>query len=104
MKTDFIQKMFPGCCVDKRGTEVNGLSGKTVPQGVEILASWNDKHVRDNERRELYLVSDNEYMALLRICTAMEGSGYDEYAVIHEIEYIHDAFPVLATADRWMNS
>lgn len=90
MSRKFIQKMFPeGTLNGRGGTEVNGLPSGSAPQNVSIIRSWdgNNLSVRPREelrdRRDFYHVTDGEHCALLRVCTAMEGSGYDEFAVIH---------------------
>lgn len=107
MSSKFIQKMFPNGRLDGRGgCEVNGLPAGSEPQGVEILDRWNDSFVRKGERREFFHVTDGEHCALLRVCSAMEGCGYDEFAVIHEVAETDtlEANTVAETAHRWASS
>jgi hypothetical protein len=64
--------------------EIVGLPKDTAPQNCEILLSGvnNSRHLG---RQTHYLVRFESSLILLRVCTAMEGSGYDEYAVIRSI-------------------
>tara|TARA_Y100001934_G_C12352503_1_gene776158 strand:+ start:888 stop:1247 length:360 start_codon:yes stop_codon:yes gene_type:complete len=39
-----------------------------------------------NERRTFFLIEHGGFVVVGRLCTAMPGSGYDEYAVIHNCE------------------
>jgi hypothetical protein len=85
-KQSTIKKLFPNpnATVNGRGgSEVNGLSKNTVPQNCEILASG----LADTSllgRQEHYLVRVDDALVYTRVCTAMEGSGYEEFAVIYD--------------------
>jgi hypothetical protein len=62
------------------GYDVIGLPKGTVPQNCEVLASGEGKlFMSPVERRVHYLVKANGIMFYFRICTAMVGSGYDEF-------------------------
>lgn len=79
-----IQKMFPtGTLNGRDGTEVNGLTKGTVPDGT-ILKNGQDKF-HNKGRCELYAVELDGYIAYLRVCEAYPDSGYDEFAVVHRI-------------------
>lgn len=78
-----LATMFPGATM--RGSavvEVNGLGKGTEPANCEVLAQGGQQHFA-GDRRQFYLVRSEGVLFFLRICTAMEGSGYAEYAVIH---------------------
>lgn len=81
---ELIQKMFPNGTVNGRGgTEVNGLTKGTRPVGI-ILKEGQCQFTK-KERREFFAVELDGHVAYLRVCKAMAGSGYDEFAVIHRI-------------------
>lgn len=62
------------------GYEVTGLPKGTVPQNCEVLASSQEKRfLSPGERRAHYLVRAGGATLYFRICTAMPGSGYDEF-------------------------
>lgn len=67
-----------------RRLEINGLSKHTYPLGSHIILSGLEKNSR-NERREHMLIEAFDQYIHLRICAAMEGSGYDEFVVIHNM-------------------
>jgi hypothetical protein len=78
-----LATMFPGATL--RGSvvvEVNGLGKGTEPANCEVVGQGSQAHF-GGDRRQFYLVRCEGVLFFLRICTAMEGSGYDEYAVIH---------------------
>lgn len=105
-KFQFVQSMFPLGTVRKGDAmEVNGLPKGTEPQGVEIIGRFQDAEYADRgERREFFLVRNDEFFALFRICTAMEGSGYDEYVAIHHLDRCKNAQALNAanhTFIRW---
>jgi hypothetical protein len=80
---DIISKMFPAGTVNGRGcSEVNCLPKGTEPRNCEVLLRGMEKNSR-GDRREFYLVRSQGVLFYLRICTAMPGSGYDEFVVIH---------------------
>lgn len=85
--TTLCRKLFPEkhVTIGRSGSEINGLSAGTQPVG-NILDSFVPKREQD---RKFYLVEIENILVLLRVCKAMEGSDYDEFAVIHytEIEY-----------------
>lgn len=84
---DILKKLFPNpqtTFSGRNGYEVNGLSKGTVPQNCEILATGlADTRLLD--RQEHYLVRVGDALVYTRVCAAMEGSGYDEFAVVHGV-------------------
>lgn len=95
---EIIQKMFPNGTLNGRGgTEVNGLTKGTVPVGT-ILLSGQERFERKN-RREFYAVELDGYVAYLRVCEAYPDSGYDEFAVIHQVVSKEDSDEVQAIID-----
>lgn len=81
-----LRKLFPQqtASFDGRGgSEVNGLPKNTIPENCEILLSGL-KNSKILNRQEHYLVQVDETMIYLRVCSAYEGSGYDEFAVIRD--------------------
>lgn len=89
---EVLQKMFPTGVLNGHGTEVNGLNAGVIPQGV-ILKQAQSSFDKYN-RREWFLVESDGYTALLRVCTASKGAGYDEFAVIRGIVPSSDATQV----------
>ena len=79
-----IKQLFP--TGEVRGIEVNNLNKNTVPLNCQILCEFSEPHSR-GDRRDYYLVKVNgtDLLAYFRVCTAMKGSGYDEYAVIYGV-------------------
>ncbi len=78
---DLISRVFPEGRVHLRrfGFDVDGLVSGTVPRNCEILLHGVQPHER-GERRDHYLVRTMEgALMLFRICTALDGSGYDEF-------------------------
>lgn len=81
---ELLRSIFPQGVVnyvhDSTGWfEVNGLSEGTVPQNCEILDRGQERSAKD--RREHFLVKTENFILFFRICTAMKGSSYDEFAV-----------------------
>lgn len=83
-KKELLQRIFPQASATVHGrdaSEVNGLPKDTVPQNCDILVRAMNRW--DAQRKqEHYLVRIDGVMLYLRVCTAMAGSGYDEYAAI----------------------
>lgn len=84
---DSLLRIFPqptATLNGRGGSEVNGLPLNTVPQNCEIVLSGlcNSPITK---RQEHYLVRIDNLMVFLRVCSAYEGSGYDEYAVIRDV-------------------
>jgi hypothetical protein len=71
------------------GFEVNGLPKGTVPVNCEILAQGLANTALLG-RQEHFLVSSGEQLVYLRVCTASEDSGYDEFAYVHGIATTED--------------
>lgn len=79
--------LFPkgtlGYCHDNGRFEVNGLEVGTIPEHCDIIARGQDRWDK-NGRREWFVVRGRGDIegcaAFFRICTAMEGSGYAEFA------------------------
>ena len=94
-----LQKIFPNkeITVNGRQWEVNVLEKNYQPSG-NILRNAESCFSVINDRHEWFIVEQDAYQFLFRICTAMENSGYDEYAVIHyiatndDIKYINEYF------------
>lgn len=98
-KQALLKKLFPNpsATIEGRsGNEVNGLAKNTVPQNCEILASGLAKTSMLG-RQEHYLVRVEDVLVYTRVCSAMEGSGYDEYAVIYGVA-VFDEEKVALTA------
>lgn len=84
MKDTLLSKIFPNGNADGRGgREVNGLPANTQPTNCVILKQAPSRFPCGTDRREWYLVEVDGYHVLFRICTAMKGSGYDEFVVGH---------------------
>lgn len=63
------------------GFAINGLAAGTVPQNCEVLLTGEEVlPLSPMDRRTFYLVKANDILFYFRICTAMAGSGYAEYA------------------------
>lgn len=103
---EILKKLFPSpnATFNVRGTEVNGLVKNTAPQNCEILASGlADTHTLG--RQEHYLVRVDDTLVYTRVCAAMEGSGYDEYAVIFGIAVADtEKLQLTERAHRFINS
>ena len=89
-KAEVLQHIFPKGVVNGRGgDEINGLPKYTVPQNCRILVStrspWDDDRI-------FYLVLYENYETkvaiCLRVCKAMDGCGYDEFAVVHQYDVL----------------
>lgn len=86
---EIARKLFPAATEIKHlGSEVNGLPKGTRPTNCDVLLS-GDKADR-NGRREFFLVDIDHVFVWLRVCTAMPGCGYDEFAVIHKMAWSDD--------------
>lgn len=78
-----IELLFPGKPISRGGQGADGLAKDSKPENCIIHDSFIDKYSsRPSERREHFLVTVGDTTVYLRICTAMEGSGYDEFAAI----------------------
>ena len=82
-----LQKMFPEGVIKYQDAsngsfEVNGLKAGTVPQTGELIVSGEEKlRTQPKDRRTHFVILlDERTIARFRVCTAMAGSGYDEYA------------------------
>jgi hypothetical protein len=92
--SEILTSLFPqrtAIFAGRGGREVNGLPKDTKPANCTVLASGLAKSSRLG-RQEHFLVtvdsplsSEGKAMVYMRICTAYEGSGYDEFAVIYDI-------------------
>lgn len=80
-----MQKLFPGSVSGRGGSEANGLEAGTEPKNCIIIDQFHDNHYPLSERREHYLVSVEDSLVMLRICKAMPGYGYAEFAVSHGV-------------------
>ncbi len=84
---EILKRIFPGenaTFSSRGGREVNGLAKNTVPQNCEILVCGLARTYTLG-RQEHFLVRVDGVLLYLRVCTAMEGSGYDEFAVIYSV-------------------
>lgn len=63
---------------------IAGLSGEAAPKNEYVLDSFKHDHMPDCA---FYLVKipSTESIALLRVCDAMEGSGYKQFCVVREV-------------------
>lgn len=84
---DTLTQLFPGSAEGyvtgtspEASFEVNGLSAGAEPAMGEILARGHHKHLRENERREQFLVKTPSFLLYFRVCTAGAGSEYAEFA------------------------
>ena len=78
-----LNRLLPGGTANSRDAsnfEVNGLEKDTQPQNCEVLCRGMEPDSR-GDRREHFLVQIDGVMLFFRICTAMENSGYAEFAV-----------------------
>ena len=89
-KNAVLLDIFPEAThIGRGGGEVNGLKKDVQPENCTVLlktpSPWEDD-------REFYLLiyeTHNLKVKLeIRICDAMEGSGYDRFAVIHKFDII----------------
>lgn len=82
----FLTFLFPQA-IDasggRSGREINGLPKGTVPQNCDILLSGLHSSPITG-RQEHYLVRTENVLVFLRVCSAHESSGYEEYAVLRE--------------------
>lgn len=83
--TTLVETLFPGCTLGRGGSEANGLAIDVEPQNCTILDKFHDNHYPLKHRRDHYLVSVGDSLASLRICQAMDNSGYGAFAYIHEV-------------------
>ncbi len=90
-KNAVLLDIFPEAThIGRGGGEVNGLKKDVQPENCTVLlktpSPWEDD-------REFYLLiyeTHNLKVKLeIRICDAMEGSGYDRFAVIHKFDIIN---------------
>jgi hypothetical protein len=106
-KQGILKKLFPNPNATfngRSGDEVNGLDKGTVPQNGEILASGLAKNQLLG-RQEHYLVRVDDVLVHTRVCAAAEGSGYDEFAVIHGIAVTEaDQMQLTEWATRFIES
>lgn len=104
-----LAKLFPQARLDaigRGGTEVNRLAKGTVPQNCEVLAKGVQKR-RLSGTQTHYLVKVDSVLVYLRVCDAMENSGYDEYAVILDVAHADNAAEaarVTGRAQRYIES
>lgn len=82
------------------GNEINGLKKDSSPENCAVLGSFS-RPTTNEDRREFYLLQQNDYLVLLRICTA-SGSDYDEFVVIHgATNSLEEVIKLKNTFDRW---
>ncbi len=89
-KNAILMDIFPDAThIGRNGGEVNGLKKDVQPQNCTVLlktpSPWQDD-------REFYLLIYETHSLKvkleIRLCDAMEGSGYDRFAVIHKFDVI----------------
>lgn len=81
--TTLVETLFPGCTLGRGGNEANGLAIDAEPQNCIVVDKFHDNHYPLRHRRDHYLVDVGGALVSLRICEAMQGSGYEAFAVIH---------------------
>lgn len=96
---DMLVKMFPyeNAFFGRGGFEVNGLPEDAVPVG-NILGRLVPKNQPD---REFFLVDFDDTLFLLRICVAMECTGYAKFAVIHKTSLDTPPLVVRSIFESW---
>jgi hypothetical protein len=83
-KQDIFRKLFPSPKATfngRGGDEINGLDKNTVPNNCTILARGLAK-THGLGRQEHFLVEVDDTLVYTRVCAAMKGSAYDEFAVV----------------------
>jgi hypothetical protein len=99
LKTIFSSQL-DHCTFGRGGDELNGLRSNSVPENCHVI----DKFTGRQRDRTFYLLTVGDTICLIRICVAMHGSGYEEFAVLHDCgtddvgEAIKDKF------NRWKGS
>jgi hypothetical protein len=83
---EVIPIIFPGSSLEVGRSEVNGLSKGTAPQNCKILMQGQEKF--NCSRREFYLIEVENLLIFLRVCEAYPESGYDEFAVIRDWQFL----------------
>lgn len=89
VKFNWVMKLFAnteedaverGLFLGRGNDEVNGLPADSVPVNCHISSTYKDSH---NYRWYLVIDSYNAVVRL-RVCPAMTGSGYDEFAYVQD--------------------
>lgn len=79
-----LATIFPSGTVSMAGNsgfEVNDLLAGTTPQNCEVLLTGEEQlSLSPMDRRTYYLARAEDRLFFFRICTAMKGSGYAEFA------------------------
>ena len=96
-------KLFPNATHGYSCRGADGIRIGQPPINCKILVMFRRRIEPD---RVFFLVSttldDIEYFILLRVCEAMDNSGYPAFAVIHEVAYTPKAIDELyAQTGRW---
>lgn len=85
----------------RHNSEINGLSKNSIPE-CEILDSFTRNREPD---RVFYLIKHEHEVAIIRVCDAQTGSGYESFAVIHshgsDVESVENT---IALFNRWKSS
>lgn len=79
--------------------DISGLTKDAQPGGNWVVEDKFSKHASESDR-EFYLVYNKvtKQHAVIRICDAYPGSGYDRFCVVHEVDADGEA---LALYHRW---
>ncbi len=89
---EILRRLFPSpnaCFNGRSGREVNGLDKDTVPQNCEIRARGLAL-TQLLGRQEHFLVRIDDALVYTRVCSAMPGCGYAEFAVIYGIALLDE--------------
>jgi hypothetical protein len=94
---EFFCSLFPHGKHDNRDLRISHVTMKDVPEG-KILDSF------ERSDRIFYLVEKDDVTAIVRVCEAMEGSGYEAFVVLHGStlsQYKEKRDDVIGTFERW---
>lgn len=94
---EFFCSLFPHGKHDNRDKRITHVTMKDVPEG-NILGSF------ERSDRIFYLVEKDDVTAIVRVCEAMEGSGYEAFVVLHGStlsQYKEKRDDVIGTFERW---
>ena len=80
-----LETIFPEGIQNLKDEEINGLPKGVTPINCDVLLSGEGRS-KPNERRTHMLLEAGGHLFFLRICSAYQDSGYDEFVVIRQIE------------------
>ncbi len=73
----FFCSLFPHGNHNNKDMRISHVKMEDKPEG-EILDSFEEGD------RIFYLVEKDGHIAIIRVCEAMEGSGYEAFVVLHD--------------------